>query len=281
MTENSPIKVTAEEAILAGKFLGQADIPAAIYHKAPALSFSGMKELAETPAHYRAYLKAEREETAAQRLGTFVHLRTLEPETFENKVCLVENRMSKENKAKIVEAEAEGRKVLTIGEYEKVCRISDAVLSDPEWKAYTKEGKAEQSIFWRDQETGVLLKCRPDWLRSDGVILDLKTFGDLNDKAIMTQISRMKYHWQSALYLEGVHDLLGMESKFFVHFFVMTDEPYLVRPIVLNDASLEKARHEFTPHIETYKHCLNVNQWPGYERPETGVTELTLADWSW
>jgi hypothetical protein len=48
------------------------------------LNYSGMKEILESPAHYQSYLKQERVETKALRVGTLVHLASLQPEIFSN-----------------------------------------------------------------------------------------------------------------------------------------------------------------------------------------------------
>ena len=44
-----------------------------------ALNYSGSKELLKSPAHYHLYVTAEREQTKALRLGSYVHALVLEP----------------------------------------------------------------------------------------------------------------------------------------------------------------------------------------------------------
>lgn len=73
-------------------------------------------------------------------------------------------------------------------------------------KAFTG-GYPEVSIFWTDQEFGVPMKARLDYLKR-AAIIDLKTFENMNgmpvDKAIARTIANYKYHIQARLYLDAV-----------------------------------------------------------------------------
>lgn len=277
---SEPEEATERDAVMSGKFTGIIEgLSNEDYHKAPGLSFSGLKEFSKTPAHYQAYLRRESEDTPARRLGTGVHMRVLEPNRFLTDVVTVPNRLSKENKERVAQAEAEGKWVLTSKEYDQINRIGDAVLKNTLVQQFLSGGKAEQSVFWTDPSTGILLKCRPDYLRPDGVTVDLKTFDDLDDEAIRRQIYRMKYHWQSAHYLAGVNHALGIENNtMFAHLFIQTDDPYLCRIVLLNDASLEKSEEEIAPFREGFKHCLKTNTWPGY--PDD-ISETSIPDFAW
>lgn len=252
------------------------------YQKAPALSFSSLKQFAKTPAQYQAYLKAVRAETPSQRLGTLVHMRTLEPERFDNMVTKIEgNRNSTLVKDMIKAAEEQGKYVCKPDEYDQACRMSDSVRAHSRVKELFSApgGLAENSIFWTDPETGNPMKCRPDYMIPDaGIILDLKYYSELDMRELERQIHRMKYHWQSALYLSGLSSQVKKPLTQFAHCFIMDDEPYLSRIVVLNDASLDKAVFEMQPHLERFAECRKTNTWPGY--PDE-VEAAALPDYAW
>jgi hypothetical protein len=64
-------------------------IPDDAYLNNPGLSQSGAKELLRSPAHYLAYLNRDRtEQTPAQRLGTLIHLASLQPKVFDATVVV-------------------------------------------------------------------------------------------------------------------------------------------------------------------------------------------------
>ena len=250
--------------------LGTFDLlPSEIYHKCgPALSYSGAKEFRKAPAIYQAYLRGEYDRDEV--IGTLTHLRTLQRELFDKTVVTVENRASKDNKSKIAEAEAAGKFVCTVKEYDRVSRMSDAILTDFESRELLEHsvGRSEQSHFAIDPETGVLLKCRTDFLLNLGstfAIADLKYFDDLSDSGIESQIVRMLYDWQAWFYLHVVGLVLGKSSTFFKNIFVMNKPPYLVRCVMVSDEWLERAKIEMQPLIKMYANCLTADRWPGHK----------------
>ena len=260
----------ANDLIKSGLLLGTFDnLNPEVYHAAgPALSKSGATEFRKSPAIYRAYLDGEY--SRREVIGTLNHMRTLERKRFDETVVSVENRMSKENKAKIAEAEAAGKFVCTVKEYDTVSRMSDAILADEEAKELLnhKSGKAEQSHFAMHPEFKCLLKCRTDWLVDLGstfAIGDLKYFDDLSDKAIEDQFCRMLYDWQCWYYLFVVGLILGRQSNFFKNIFVMSKPPYLVRCVMIDDEWLDRARIEMEPTIKFYSDCLLAGMWPGHQ----------------
>jgi len=59
-------------------------IPEDEYTNHPGLSQSGAKELLRSPRHFQEYLNRDRsEQTPAQRLGTLIHLASLQPKVFD------------------------------------------------------------------------------------------------------------------------------------------------------------------------------------------------------
>lgn len=248
------------------------------YHASVGLSFSGVKQLAKTPAHYIASRMRDDDETASQRLGTLVHMAILEPIRFKASVVAIEGHRGRTDvKAAIAEAEAQGKYVCKPEEYEVTWKMAEAILLNPSAKGLLTGGQAEKSIRWRDPKTGVLLKCRPDYLRPDGIIIDLKTFDDLSEANIQKQIVKMKYHWQSAFYLAGVNQVLNLKSKMFVHIFIDT-KAFVSRVVVLDDASIENAEMSIQPLIETYAECLKKNTWTGYPGD---ILTTSLPSWGW
>ncbi len=244
------------------------------YHAAPGLSASGLKKFAKTPAHYRAYLESDDKETSSQRLGTLAHMAILEPESFKSVAIVDGNRNSNDVKAKIAAYTAEGKYVCKTEEYEDVKKMRDAVMSNNTVKQLLSGGKSEQSVFVADP-SGILMKCRPDYMRED-VLVDLKTFSDLDNFSLERQIYKMKYHWQSAFYLKVAGLALGKAPSHFAHLFIETKAPYACRVVRLNDAAIERANQEIAPLLAQYAECLTTNNWPGYADE---ITDLSLPSY--
>ena len=252
------------------------------YHAGPGLSYSGLKEFSISPAHYQAYLTEPREQTASQLVGELFHMRTLERERFDRMVSKVDNRQTKENKAIIAEKEAAGGIVCTSKEYEKVCRMSDAVLAHPFASSLLihPQGQNEVSVFSQDPLTGITLKCRPDRLIQTErfIVCDLKYYSDLSENGIRSQIRRMKYHWQAAFYLHVCGLVFNRISNLFCNIFVEDKAPFAVRVVVLDDASLERAYAEIMPLLEKFSECQKLGVWPAFE---DGVFTTSLPDLNW
>lgn len=88
------------------------------------------------------------------------------------------------------------------------------------------EGDIERSVLWRDEETGVWLRARPDVIpRASGVVADLKTIGHgTPERAIFEH----GYHQQAALVAEGLERVAGLVVESVVFVFVQTAPPYRV-----------------------------------------------------
>lgn len=264
-----------------GEFTGEVkDLDPAVYHKAHKyLSNSQMKEFKKSPAAYKVSLTAEYER---EIIGTAVHMRTLEPQRFDRLLTrIVDRRGGRGTEAK--ELEAQGRFVVTNSEYETICQTSDAILHDEDCMKILTGGTAETSLFWKDPLTGVMLRGRTDYIRpSDGIIADIKTYGQVSDEEDLSrQIVKMGYHRQAALYLDALKAVYGIESNGFVNIFVTTSAPFTARPVILDDASLEKGRAENHELLKRFRECQETDEWPVFKRPESGLTILSLPSWAW
>ena len=260
------------------KSLGLRDMTNEEYHAGPGLSCSGLKKFNKTPYHYYHAKMNPKPETSSQRLGTVAHMAVLEPERFELEVVAIEgNRNKTEVKEQIQDAINQGKKPCKPDELNSARKMRDTFYKSKTAQNLIKGGMAERSIFWRHPVTGVLLKCRPDYFRQDGIVVDVKTFNDLSDYGIQKQIDRMLYAWQSVHYLDGVNTLLGTKSTEFVHVF-MEPETGLFRFKVLDDASLEKEREMMEPLYLEYSRCLRANEWPGYADE---IEMINLPSFAW
>lgn len=110
--------------------------------------------------------------------------------------------------------EAGGREVLTANEYQHALRYREAVLAHPEAAVLLDEGIAESSLYWHHPETKALLKCRPDWMRPDHVLVDLKFVRNASPSGFARDGSAHNYHIQDAHYCDGYETLTGHKPSF-------------------------------------------------------------------
>lgn len=266
---STALKLASDVGIFGG-------ISNAAYHSTEHLSSTGLKYLAQSPAHFKAYKEGPRETTSAMLLGTAIHSMVLEGEKGE--VLLAPGSTRTTKLYKDFAAENPGKILLLEDEWDRMNGAIQAIRNHPLARAMLSKGRAEHSVFWNDPETGVPCKCRPDFLRDDGVVIDLKTTTDASERAFQSSIMKFKYHWQSAWYLDGLKVAAGIETNQFVHLVVETEAPFGVNLFVLDDASLEKAREDIRRLLGIYSECLHTGEWPAYE---ASVKNLALPSWAW
>lgn len=171
-------------------------------------------------------------------------------------------------------AEVGDKEIITAEELEKVEAIRDSVMSHPKAGKLLSpdEGVAELSCYWTDPLTGVLCRCRPDFWRHDGIIVDLKTARDASPDGFEQSIEGWRYYVQDPFYQDGVSaaveqgvNEMNMPSpKAFVFVAVETVAPYAVAVYFLEAFDRDIGRREYQEDLATYAECLGSDSWPGY-----------------
>lgn len=131
--------------------------------------------------------------------------------------------------------------------------------------AFSQKGESELSIFWVDKETGLWLKCRPDFLPYDCKdIPDYKTCTSANPNTFYGDFIKFGYHVQAAQYRTGVKAVtgIGVESFFFV---AQEKEAPFITQVYLPDMDIvnygDKAVRKA---INLYQECIEKGFWDTY-----------------
>lgn len=256
------------------------------YHSGPGISKSGLDVVARSPLHYWAkYLDPNREPsepTAAMRAGTAIHTAVLEPDLFAVRYHIAPqvDRRTKDGKAQweeaVAAAEAAGAELISAADAEMCRRIAAQVREHPTARKVFATGEAEMSCYWTDRETGVLCKCRPDWL-SLPMVVDLKSTEDASRDAFMRSAWNWRYHVQAAWYIDGIEQATGQRPDAFVFGAFEKSSPYACAFYYADTAMLEIGRAEYRRLLRIYAECLAADKWPGYD---TAVTALTVPTWA-
>lgn len=243
------------------------------YHRGPGISKSGLDLIAKAPAHYYAkYLDPSRPEddkqTASQLDGELAHCAILEPDEF-SKRFIVGPDVSRATKVWKEFAEAHsGLTAIKPDQYKAAWAQAASVNRLPEVAAALKSGKPEVSAYWIDEETGVLCRCRPDFVHDVGdagvILVDVKTCGDARPSEFVRQIARMRYHVQNAFYSDGYAIASGRPVLGFLFASVEMDYPHTASAIMLDEDSIEQGRKDSRRALDTYAACLASGEWPAY-----------------
>lgn len=257
------------------------------YHAAEGISASGLKLIGRSPLHYWArYIDPNREpqeETPALRLGTAIHCAVLEPWRFADEYAVAPkvDRRTKDGKDTWAAFEAEcaagGKKVIADGEYRTCMAISERLNRHPAASVLFRNGVAEVSMFWEDAETGVVCKCRPDWLIKRTAIVDVKSTQDASASGFARSVANYEYHMQAAWYLDGVRACLGDDApQAFIFAAFEKDAPHAVAFYNADAEMIELGRREYRRRLAIYAACKRSNVWPGYD---SSITSLSLPAW--
>jgi len=202
----------------------------------------------------------------------------------------------------------EGREVLSPEDWQRIHDMRDAVMAHPAArKLLTAPGEAELSAYWEepvvDPTTGealvdedgnpvtMAMRCRPDFWRHDGILVDLKSTspGNAHPEEFARSVYDWRYYVQHPLYLRGAAAALraaqdrhaaGEGDDFsmyetpraFVFVAVETDacvvdgEPKGVAVYQLQPDSVALGEAEIREDVYTLHRCITSGKWPGYAR---------------
>lgn len=256
------------------------------YTSIPAINWSTLKHLRESPLHYRHALTAPSKETDAMRIGTATHLAVLEPERFAERVAVWDGERRAGNAYKEWLAANEGKLHLRTQDLAGIDAIATAVRAHPVAARLLSEGEAEVTLEWTDEATGLRCKGRADWIRreEDGsiTVIDLKTTRTTNPRQFAAQCAQLGYHGQAAHYVAGVRAMHpDAPTVRFIVIAVESGPPHDVAVYELDagvpDGALyvgELLRRELLTKLAD---CIRHDEWPGRcPRMET----LCLPGWA-
>jgi hypothetical protein len=144
-------------------------------------------------------------------------------------------------------------------------------------------GWPELTLVWRDEDTGVMCRCRPDWLprRIDGrrtVLCDYKSCLSADPEALGKAVENYGYHQQAAWYLDGAAALgLAEPDAPFVFIAQEKEPPNVVTYFEVDPDDLEVGRIMNRWALEQYAECKATNDWPPYSREITMVSRPPWA----
>jgi hypothetical protein len=227
------------------------------------------------------------EETEVQKLGSMAHIAMLEPDKFlqiyavapatyiknegkkneeevplKDKVCAGWKKFKKET-------EEEGKIPILLKEAELARDMFVALTQNKIAASMLTGGIEECSFFAKCDQTGLMLKARPDYivdLEGIGkVIVDYKTTGislDLEEQSKHTY--NLKRHIQAAHHKYVVEKAASCEVSEVCYVVQQTVYPYPVRAFLMPKKHVEIGRDESVEKLQAIADCMAKNSWPYY-----------------
>lgn len=257
------------------------ELPADLYHAHPALSSSGARKLLPPycPALFKWHRENQQPPSRVFDFGHAAHKMVLGIGPILS-IVQAENWRTKAAQEARDDAYAAGEVPLLQAEFDTVQAMATVLSRHPAATMIMQPGKPEQSLFAKDEATGVMLRARIDWLpdADDGRmrIVDYKTTASAEPAAFARSVARYGYFQQAAWYIDIVRALGLADEVEFVFIGQEKVEPHIVQAYRLDDFALKIGRRLNRDAIELFAQCTKTDTWPTYS---SEIEELSLPAW--
>ncbi len=183
------------------------------YHAHPAMSNSRLSMFAKDPnlLSWVDNCPVDTEKLATFDFGKAVHAICLEPHLLKTDFVMMPKMDLRTNKGKAEKAEFyaanEGKHILDADEHKKLNLMYESIMAHPAArKIIEADGIAEGSFFFKDADTGVDCRARPDKVIGN-YAADIKTTPELGK--FKFSVDDFRYYVQAPFYLDGINSCGG------------------------------------------------------------------------
>jgi len=253
------------------------------------ISRSGLMDFDKSPYHYWAkHINPDRpvnEPTPAMILGSAAHTLILEPEKWGDFYAVMpEKKLLKDvgreeydanqDRIEAVKQNLGKKTILSFNDYMTLRGMKAAFEVNLNAVGLLHETEIEKSFFWRCPISGLMLKCRPDFL-SRNYIGDLKTCADASPRAFQNAIATGAYHVQGAMIRAAVDQLEGRRIDNVIFIAIETKYPYAMGIYVLDEYALEAGHKKYQELAVSLAQAMIDNRWEDY-----GTQTISLPKWA-
>lgn len=238
----------------------------------PSPSRKGVKKEDAEKASAERFAKAR---TDADKLAAFGNSKMLPPEL---KLKYTNTQVGAFKAQLEIRAEQLKKKLIDSEMFEQATAIHNSGIANKRVAQLLSNGQPERSILWRDADTGILCKSRPDYMRQlkrkDSpdfwCISDIKTTGSaspLDEPGTFVRIAHgLDYHVQDAMMRDGLNTISGEGSAIVVFIAIERNQPYAFATYTLEDDAVELGRENYKRALSIYAECLKTGEWPCYSQ---------------
>jgi hypothetical protein len=248
------------------------------YESIKALNWSSLKNIHDSPKHYKYWTEHKKPAKAAYALGSAVHVKVLEPEKFDSQYALC-GMVRNENHEKFQAwmDEHPGCVAISPKEMEIVEQTAKSLREHRIAGPILAKCRKEESITWVDPLTGYACKGRVDGI-TPSYIADLKTARDIVRGKFQRDAAGYLYHGQVAWYHDGsvtAGKIDGSEPPYVIA--VETEAPFDVIVCQMTPEELTAGRVFYRQLLGRLRACIETDTWPG-AYPD--VEPLDLPHWA-
>ena len=243
------------------------------YNAAEGIRRSDLWKMEDSPEKFKYFLEHPIEQTPAMAFGSACHKMILEPDTFglEYATAPQVDRRTKEGKAmwEAFVQDNTGKTILSLDDVSTMEEMETALIRCPlAMKLMWGKGESEVPFFWTDKYTGEKCKIKVDRLvkyNRKWYVVDYKTTACAETFRFNSDIFKMGYYMQAAMYTEGVMRAKKLRKR--PGFLFVAQEkkaPYSVNVIEVSEEVMNAGIAKFHELMDKYHQCKVLDQWPGY-----------------
>ena len=156
--------------------------------------------------------------------------------------------------------------LLTEADYNMALLIRDLAATSEHLDIMRDEGPiVETSAYHVDEETGVLVKTRPDiYNPKHKIIADVKNMADGSADAFSRSVGQFGYHVQEAMYSDVWSKGSGYEVEAFFFICFEKSEPPMLSVFELDANAVAEGHAIYRAALAKYAECERTDAWPGY-----------------
>jgi hypothetical protein len=178
----------------------------------------------------------------------------------------------------MAEASASRKTVISDDQAQAAYQVRDSVHAHPLASMLLRGGQAEQSYYSYDEESGLLKKCRFDYLLDSGAMaIDLKSAEDASPAGFAKSVANYRYSLQPPWYLDIMQELYGEAPRAWVFLVVEKEPPYAVGVYYLKDEDFQRGRDAARRDFLRIAECRRSNVWDDYA---TEALPINLPGWA-
>lgn len=243
----------------------------------PSISSSGLRTIfTESPAHWwvRSPMNPERKDEADSKsliLGRAAHALLVGMPTFSREFIIRPDELAgkpwhgNRNDCKAwLDAAAKGGKTVLTGEMvDQIKGMAGSLGKHPLVQAGILRGLIERSIVFRDKDTGIWIRVRPDAIPTDsGDYADIKTSKEVGEQATESAMRNFRYDMQGALVRWACREV-GLPFSSFADVFVEATAPHCVDIVTIDTHDLDEAEADCRTALKVFARCLKTGEWFG------------------
>lgn len=224
------------------------------------------------------------ETTNALDFGKAAHCLLLGDEVFSESFVIrpdefpdYRTKAAQDWKKKVQEA---GKTVITPEQFDRIRLMHADASQYPLIRAGVLNGRIERSMFWKDPETGIWLRARPDAVPdADGVFADLKTASSFSEDFLERQIFDAGYFLQAAV-TRMVCRGLGIPFETFTLIYVLNDDVPDTAHVEIDEFDIDRGERVVRWCLRTIRQCLDAGEWPGARPFNDGERRIQMKTWA-